>query len=210
MVEANSVIRGSQPAIGADVVTIRHGANVVFRNYLVDRPAHTEKLRAAEAVLDISVTVAKPVRDVWPVFCDFNSWMNRFGYVWDEVPANKENDYAYLGNVGTSNDLKYGAQTKNQYVIRKVIQEQLICFDSFPYQVPDRDVVFTGHNLMSMREADGKTQISIFMEHTWYSETVRLEELRAEARKVMFEDAVAFWRDYFIPDLLSLIGTGCQ
>lgn len=209
MASTDRVIRDSQSAIGADVVTTKYGTNIVFRNYLVDRPAHTQKLRAAEAVLDITIVVAKPVRRVWPVFANFNLWMNRFGYIWDEVPAEKENDFAYLGNVGTSNDLKYGTQgAKTKYVVRKVIKEQLIYFDSFPYRLRDRDVVFTGHNLMSMREANGQTEISIFMEHTWYSETATLEDLRAEARTVMFDDAVAFWRDYFIPDLISLIDVG--
>lgn len=207
---ANNASKAAESAIGTDIVTIKHGDNVSFRSYLVDRPAPSERLRAAEAALDITITVARPVSAVWPVFSNFNLWMSRFGYVWDDgVPAEKENGFATLRNAVAAKDLAYGAEgSTNRYVVRKVVKEQLILFDSYPYRPKDKDLVFTGHNLMSLNEAGGKTTISVFMEHTWYSETLPLEALRAEGRKLMFEDGVAFWRDYLIPDLLAGIAAG--
>lgn len=198
----------AEPAIGTDVVTISHGDNVVFVNYVVERPAHTPQLKAVEAVLEVRLSVPHPVRRVWPVFIDFNAWMNRFGYVWEFLPAKRENQYAYLGNIGTANDIKYATETRTKYVVRKVIPEQLIYLDSVPLPIAGKDGVWSGHNVMSLREQDGRTEISVFMEHTWYSPTMSLGELRAEARGIMFDIAVAFWRDYFVPDLLSLIETG--
>jgi len=206
---ANTANQENESAIGADVVITSHGTNVVFRNYMVDRPAHTKNLRAVEAITDISMKVSHPVRRVWPVFKNFDLWMNRFGYAWDGLPADNENNYVYLRNTGASNDLKYGSDgSRTKYVVRKVIPEQLIYFDSVPVPLVDKNGLWTGHNLMSMKEENGQSVISIFMEHTWYSETMTIEELRAEARWAMFEASVVFWQNYFIPDLTSLIETG--
>lgn len=197
----DNTIQENESAIGTDVVTVRAG-KALFRSYLVDRPSPAQRFHAVEAVLEITLTVAQPVRKVWPIFKNFNAWMNRFGYVWDELPAENENRFVHLRNA------KVPASPRNRYLVRKAVQEQLVYFDSFPYRLGANDSVFTGHNLMSVRDDHGQTEISIFMEHTWYSQTVKVDELRAEARKLMFEDAVAFWRDYFIPDLVSLIETG--
>lgn len=205
----NTADQRNEPAIGVDVITTKHGSNVVFRNYIVERPAHSKTLRGVEAVLDITITLSRPVREVWPVFKDFNLWMNRFGYAWDGLPADNENHYVYLGNTRSSNNLKYGSEgSKTKYVVRKVIPEQLMYWDSLPVPLVDKDGVWTGHNLVGMQEANGQTRLSIFMEHTWYSETMTVEELRAEARWAMFDAVLAFWRDYFIPDLISLLETG--
>jgi len=205
----SSTLHRPHEAIGNDVVATKHGDNVVFRNYLVDRPGHTKGLRAAEAVLEVLITLPYPVGKVWPVFKNFNAWMNRFGYVWDGLPAEKENDFVYLGNTGSSNDMSYGSDgSRTKYVVRKVVPEQLIYFDSLPLPLVGKDGVWTGHNLMSLHGKDGITEISVFMEHTWHSETMTIEELRAEARAIMFGAALEFWRDYFVPDLTCLLKTG--
>ena len=80
-------------AIGNDVVIRKHGADVVFKNYMIDREAHTERLKSVDTVLDISISIAEPVSKVWAVYKDFNSWMSRFGYVWDRLPADHENEF---------------------------------------------------------------------------------------------------------------------
>lgn len=198
-----------QAAIGTDVVTVKHGDNVEFRSYLVDRPGHTASLKAAEAVLEVSISLAHPVKRVWPIFRNFDRWMNRFGFVWDGLPAERENRFAYLANKGTANDMDYGSDgSRTQYVVRKVIPETLIYFDSLPLPLVGKDGVWTGHNLMSLVEEGGATKIAIFMEHTWYSQTLTIEQLRAEARSIMFDVAVAFWRDYFVPDLIAAVEAG--
>jgi hypothetical protein len=196
----------NRSAIGTDVVVTRHGDNVTFRNYLVERTAHTASLRSVEAVLEISIVVAHPARRVWPVLKNSNLWMKRFGYEWDGIPGDNENNYISLGNTGSANDLKYGTGGhRTVYVVRKVIPEQLIYQDSLPIRMLDKDCVWSGHNLTSLREDSGRSTINVFMEHTWFSESLSLEALRNEARGAMFGSAVGFWRDYFIPDLLSLI-----
>lgn len=194
-----------ESAIGTEVVTMEHGPNALFRSYFVERPAHTRQLRAAEAVLEVTVKVPHPARQVWPIFTNPNLWMKRFGYVWDSLPVDNENNYVYLGNTGAANDLSYGTgDHKTRYVVRKVIPEQLIYLESLPLAVVGKDCVWSGHNLLTLSAEEGMTKVCSFMEHTWYSETIGIDELRAEARSVMFGSAVGFWRDYFIPDFLAL------
>lgn len=196
-------------AIGTDVVVTRHGDNVVFRSYVIERPAHTKSLRSVEAMLEVTILVPYPARRVWPYVKNANLWMHRFGYEWDGIPADNEDRFVSLGNTGSANDLKYGTGgNRTQYVVRKVIPEQLIYQDSLPIRMLDKDAVWSGHNLTSLKEENGQTMINVFMEHTWFSETLSTEELYQEAKGAMSGAAVGFWRDYFIPDLLSLIETG--
>jgi len=195
-------------AIGTEVSIERSGPSM-FRSYVVERPTPASDLHAVEGVLDVSVKLSYPAKKVWPVFKNFDSWMNRFGYVWQGLPADNENNYVYLGNSLAANDLKYGSGgSTNTYIVRKVIEEKLLYFDSLPYKVLDKDSMFTGHNLMTLNEEGGQTEISIFMEHTWYSKTMELKSIEAEARQIMCVAVPAFWRDYFIPDLISLVESG--
>jgi hypothetical protein len=139
--------------------------------------------------------------------------VGKAGIVVDRTPnasfkyylADNEDGFVYLANKAGANDLKVGSDgSRTKYVVRKVVPEHLIYFDSLPLAIVGKDGVWTGHNVMSLREREGRTEVSVFMEHTWYSETVSIEELRADAKKVL-EGGIAFWRDYFIPDLLSLV-----
>jgi hypothetical protein len=186
--------------IGADLETVKDGDNVTFTKYLVDRPMPLKGLLAAEAVVDICMTFEKPVGVVWPIFKNFNLWMNRYGYVWSAIPADEENGIVYLGN--RSNE--FGTNTP--YVIRKVIPECLIYLESLPHALPGKNAYWTGHNVVNLREVGGRTVITSFMEHTFFSHELPVEELRKIAADLMFEKgAIGFWRNYFIPDLRSLI-----
>jgi len=179
--------------------------NVQFKYYVADRRAQTARLRAAEICLEVSLILPHPVREVWPIFADFNRWQGRFGFVWDGLPANNEDHVLHLSNTPGANDLNYdldGART--EYIVRKVVPESLIYFDSLPEAVTGKDCVWTGHNVMSLKEEHGQTRITIFMEHTWYSETMSIEDLRAEAKGVL-DSGLDFWRDYFIPDLIAAV-----
>ena len=119
-----------------------------------------------------------------------------------------ENKFVYLKFRSSANDAKSGDEgPKSKYVVRKVIPGQLVYFDSQPVPLPGKDGVWSGHNLMAMHEENGRTTISVLMEHTWYSETMSFEELHADAKGAL-GGAVAFWRDYFVPDLISLVETG--
>jgi hypothetical protein len=193
-------------ATGPEIFTVQTSPNVLMKYYFADRPAHTPALRAAECALDITITLKQPASEVWPVFRNFDVWMRRYGFIWESIPADNQDNFVYLGD-GNSSSGDGSDGTKTKYVVRKVVPQQLIYFDSLPLPIVGKNGVWTGHNLMSMREEAGQSTISIFMEHTWYSETMSLEELRHEAKQAVLADngGFAFWRDYFIPDLISLI-----
>ena len=201
---------GYQPnagPVGGGVVLTDAGSNAKFKFYTADRPGHTAALRATEIVLDITITLTRAVREVWPVFKDFNLWMNRFGLFWDRLPADSEDGYVHCeGKTGDRILDEEPDAPPTKYIVRRVIPERLIYFDSLPYPIGrGKDGVWTGRNLMTLHGDQGKTTIAIFMEHTWYSETMSIRELRKEAQSVL-EAGVAFWRDYFIPDLSAAVG----
>ena len=191
--------------LGSGVTNIDVPPNAIFKVYTADRPAPTPRLRATENVIDVSITLAYPVKQVWPIFKEFDLWMNRFGYYWDGVPANNEDNIVSLVNKPGANDYKYsknGAQPR--YIVRKVIPEQLIYFDALPCPLPDIDGTWTGHTVVSLREEAGQTKITFFMEHTLYSDTVGLDVLCAEVKQGL-PNIIAFWRDYFVRDLNQAI-----
>ena len=197
-----SSYRPDSAAEGHGSVRLDHGPHASFTYYCADRPAHTKRMRAAEAVLDIAINIPQPLHLVWPVFKDFNVWMNRFGYFWDQAPAENEHGYVYLsGERPAPSKPEYGVK----YIVRKVIPQRLIYFDSMPAPIDGNQGVWSGHNVMSLdEEAEGLTRVSIFMEHTWYSETISIEELRAVGKQSL-EAAIAFWRDFFVVDLIAAL-----
>jgi hypothetical protein len=195
----STIESNSNEVIANGVTTINVPPNAVFKRYTADRPP-LGRLKTSEFVLDVAIAVTHPVKDVWPIFKDFNAWMSRYGYFWDDVPADNENRIVSLGNKG-DNENKYGREGASaKYIVRKVIPGQLIYFEMMPLSLMGKDGILLGHTVVSMTEACGRTNIVFFMEHTFCSETASIEELRAEAKNGV-EAVVAFWRDYFIADL---------
>jgi hypothetical protein len=209
-----SVIAESERAgpVGDGVVVRSVAPNARFKFYTADRPAQSTRLRAAEISLDVSITLARPLRAVWPVFKDFNLWMNRFGYFWDRVPADSEDRFVHLGSKAGINDLTHHAPPERRaqptrYIVRQVIEGRLIYFDSLPMPIATKDGkegTWTGHNLFSLHEEGGHTRVAIFMEHTWYSESMTTEELREEGQRAL-DAGLEFWREFFIPDLVLAV-----
>jgi hypothetical protein len=182
-------------------MTIKHGDNVDFRTYLVERQMPIEGLSAVEAVVDVSLRFALPVGKVWPAFKDWNSWMSRYGYRWTANPADEENNIVYLEST-TGTDFGTGIP----YLVRRVIPEHLIYLESLQQPLATGNGFWTGHNVASLREEGEETRITVYMEHTFLSQELSVEELRQIASELMFEKGgIGFWREYFVPDLESLL-----
>jgi hypothetical protein len=192
--------------VGSGVVLSKPSPNMSFKTYLADRPGPLGRSWGAEMAFDVTMTLPYPVGRVWEVFKDFNRWMGRFGYEWDGILGNKEDNFVSLGNKPGANDLKWQDGLRIKYIVRKVVPERLIYLDSPPAPIedPSKNGFWEGHNLMMLHEEGKRTKIVVFIEHTFYSETMSLEELRAEAGG-WAESGVAFWRDYFIPDLFAAV-----
>jgi hypothetical protein len=189
-----------QSGIGADVATSKHGPNVEFFRYLVDRPTPVPGLVSTEAVVDVRMSFAHAVRDVWRIVRDFNLWHHRYGYEWSGVIGEEENNIVYLSNKKNNN---FG--TRIPYIVRRVIPERLIYQESLPHPFPDNSGFWSGHNVLSLWEEGGGTKMTCFMEHTFFSQRLSSEELRKITADLMFEQGIGFWKEYFIPDLQTLI-----
>jgi hypothetical protein len=191
--------------VGEGITTIDAPPNAVFKVYATNRPAPTPEINVAENVIDVSITLPYSVDRIWPIFQDFNLWMNRFGYFWDQVPAVSEGSIVSLTNKPGSNDYKYGKKgPPARYIVRKVIPKHLIYFDALPKQLPDIDGKWNGRTVVSLRQESERTRIEFFMEHTYYSRTASREALLAEAKGCL-PSIVAFWRDYFVHDLTEAV-----
>jgi hypothetical protein len=198
----------SDGPVGSGIIVSSPSPNVEFKAYLADRPAPNGRW-GAEMSIDITILLDHPVCEVWPVFKDFNRWQSRFGYEYDGVIGDKEDQFVYLGNRAGANDLKWQEGLRFQYIVRKVVPGRLIYMDSAPAPIEDtsKHGVWEGHNVFMLFDEDQTTKVVIFIEHTWYSATMTLEELRAEAKGTM-DGGLVFWRDYFIPDLISTVASG--
>jgi hypothetical protein len=196
-----TVHRKDEGAVGKGVVLGNPLPNMASKCYLADRQGHSSRIRAAELVVEYTITIPHPVRVVWPIFRNFNLWQSRFGYIYDSVPT--EDSFMSL-TVRTKPGVLEWEEGRVTYVVRKVVPERLIYMDNEPSPFPGKDCVWTGHNVMSLYEEGGITKILIFMEHTFSSETMSIQELRAET-KGMVDSGLVFWRDYFVPDLVSAV-----
>jgi hypothetical protein len=196
--------------VGGDgITTIDVPPNAMFKLYYADRAAPPNgRLQAVENVMDVLVTLAYPLEKVWPIFKDFDLWQNRWGFYWDSVPANNENNIVTIVNKAGANDYKYGKEgygkEGTRYIVRKVIPEQVIYFDALPTPLVGIDGCWTGHNVVSLREDRGQTKISFLMEHTMFSATAALDALRTELKQAI-TTVIGFWRDYFIPDINAAV-----
>lgn len=178
---------------------LEHGPHKFYR-YMDVRPLPVEGLLSVEAVVDVHLKFSHPVKEVWRVMRDFNLWHNRYGYQWSGVIAEQENNIVYLNNkAGTS----YGE--KIPYIVRRVVPERLIYQESLPQPFPDGKGFWTGHNVLSFWEEGGKTNVTVYMEHTFFSQQLSIEELRKFTADLMFGHGVTFWKDFFIADLEALL-----
>jgi hypothetical protein len=187
--------------VGDGVLLRKAGPELLIKQYFADRPGHTDRAQAAELVVDITLKVSHPVADVWPVFKDFNRWMGRYGLLWDKTPADHEDGYVSLGGSG---DLRAEERARSIYIVRKVIPGQLIYFDSQPLPLEGKEGVWTGNNIFSLHQVGTHSVLNFYMEHTCYSETLGIEELRTWGREVVASGLV-FWCDYFVPDLIAAV-----
>jgi len=185
-------------AMGPNVVTAGYGDNVVIKSFVVERPTVIKGLSAIEGVIEISWRIPRPARDVWVYLKDSNSWQNRYGYYWDGIVGDEEGYIVHLSDKTNH----YGAGIP--YFVRKVVPERLIYLESPWLPTAQQDGAWSGHNVIALDERNGESLIAIFMEHTWQSQAQSVESLRQTVQAAV-DAAMTFWREYFIPDLESLV-----
>jgi uncharacterized protein YndB with AHSA1/START domain len=172
---------------------------------------HTDAGVVAGGVWSVIFTIDRPAKQIWPYFKDFNLWMNSYGYYWPGVMGDmytrEERDFekgTFRITVKKPNET---AQEFNHYQLLSVIPEHLIVF----YQpILEGDVhggVSPGFNVFMLNEHDGKTIVTITMEHATRARD-KSEEEAVEAWREIAQKVHRFWRDIFVPNLKKLAYEG--
>ena len=159
----------------------------------------------AGANLVIAVTIDSPVKDVWPYFKNFNTWGNKTGYYyWDAS-----------GKPGIHGDMKgkvvrLGPKEGGglEYVVHTVIPHRLIGKKEIPREVDG--VLYSGDHAFILTERNGKTMITMVMQHTNRASHKTEEELLKEWTPFIprLSQENNYFLDGFIPELRAAVKTG--
>jgi hypothetical protein len=174
-----------------------------YYSYVIDAGLVVGVTLSAMCVID------RPVKEVWPVYKDFNLWQNSYDHHYSGVVGDLE---------GQTFSLRIGEFEIPGYRVIRVIPEYLIVFDQLiPEKWPD---IFPGLGLVSpgfmsfgLDEYEGETHIAVFMEHA--SVMARTQDIETTTEddaigpwRPMMTDGVRKWRDVFIPNLKELVYEG--
>lgn len=168
----------------------------------------TEAGLVAGTEFSVQFTLDGSPSEVWPIFRDWNQWMNSYGYFWPGV----------LAETYSSEDLDLGTQLYHltvrlegepefqagPYVTVRVIPEHLLVqFQPILADGPHNGLS-NGFHVFMLNDQGDKTLITANMEHA--TRTTGKTEEEALAELVEFAPkGLAFWRDIFIPNLKRLV-----
>jgi hypothetical protein len=180
----------------------------------------------AGSILNVMFTIDRPVSEVWPYFKDFNLWQNSYDHYYSEVVGDLDEGQTFsISSTPNTPGLHH-------YEVVRVIPEQTIVLSQpvppdEPNGAPDADRsgesgtwkghrlpgtggVSPGFHVFVLTHDDGKTVITVMMQHA--SLMARGESAReitpAEAVDSWREigaDGVMKWRDIFIPNLKKIV-----
>jgi hypothetical protein len=202
---AGGVVRNFQVHQGPTRVEGDLHLNRQFFTYEIDAGL------VAGSLLSVMFTIERPARDVWPYFKDFNLWQSQLSHFYSGVLGDLEGEEFFL----TLDKSKRGWR----YEVLRVIPEHLLVF-SQPFPEPGEDISVPGHGVVSpgfhvfmLNEHDGKTIVTILMQHA------SLMADPSEAKDMTVEEALApwsglgtegvrKWAEDFVPKLRELIDEG--
>jgi hypothetical protein len=159
--------------------------------------------------ISVSFVLDASAAAVWPYVSDFNLWQNAYGYFYSGVLNELYRDETLqLGTETFRITVKLPGEPEwptGDYVVLRVIPEHLIAL----YQPPDDSTggVSPGFHVVMLNERDGRTTVSLTMEHALRTAGQTAEEAVA----FWHENAVEvnrFWHEIFIPNLRELIRKG--
>ena len=155
--------------------------------------------------LSVKFTIDASAAELWPYFKDFNSWFNGYGYYFKGEPG----DGVAIGDM-EGQMMRLGSSAKGPwglaYTIDRVVPRHLMVFT----EIPRRHDGFTafGYHSMMLTEYEGKTLVTVFMQHASRSGIKSIEEMLAPWRQLeasVLTEENNFWLDILIPKLRSLV-----
>lgn len=153
----------------------------------------------------IKFVVDAPAEDVWSHFKDFNAWFNVHGYYLKGEPGD---GLAVPGDM-EGQMMRLGSSPKGPwslaYTIDKVIPKHLVVLTEIPRK--HKDYISFGYHVFMLTEYDGKTMVTVFMQHATRSADKTAEEMLIGPRNFMntLSQKENFWTDVLIPKLRSLV-----
>jgi hypothetical protein len=149
---------------------------------------------------NVMFTVDRLARDVWPHLKDFNRWQNSYGHYYSGVVGDLEGKTFRLGSAPDETG-------PHQYLVRRVIPEHLIVLlQVIPEHGSAGDINPDCHVFM-LNEHNGRTVVTVLMEHASLSNGKTEEEALRPWREVAPESQRK-WQDIFIPTLKQLVYQG--
>lgn len=160
----------------------------------------------AGATIDLTCTIDRPARDVWPYFKDHTLWQDAYNHYYSGVLGDLEGG-TFMINTEPRD------WPKHRYDVLRVIPEHVIIVNQ---PVPDDDYsVAPGHPsggvnpgvmVFMLSEYGGQTVVNVFMEHRFRTKTMSEDE--ALGTFWWMPDALLKWREVFIPALKMLVDHG--
>jgi len=161
--------------------------------------------------MSVMFTIDRSAKEVWPYLKDFNLWQNSYDYYYTGVVGDLYSSQE--GNLGEKT-FRIGSKPNNpeslypfEYKVLRVIPERLIVIFQPVPEDGSNGGVSPGFHVFMLSEHDGKTVVTIEMEHANRSQGKTEEEAVGIWREAAPE-IERFWRDIFIPDLKKLVHKG--
>lgn len=158
----------------------------------------------AGAATNVMFTINRPASQVWAVLKDFNRWQNEHKYFYSGVLGDLE---------GKSFSLSVGVNEPkpHYYEVVKAIPEYLLILnqpvlpEGESAGFPGRGGVSPGFHVFLLNEHDGRTTVTVYMEHSTKAnetdENAALAPWRERAKTIW----LGRWRDDFIRSLKAEI-----
>lgn len=165
----------------------------------------TDKGLVAGVSVNVLFTLQRPARVVWPIISDFNVWQN-LGTAHSYSGILRELEGKSFGLHVGPNDRR-----PHYYEVVKVIPEYLIVInqpipaDGSSAGYPGKGGVSPGFHVFMLNEHEGRTTVSIYMEHSAIADSADAEEALAPWRESRAPAYLSKWRDEFIPSLKNLV-----
>lgn len=200
----------SAPAISE--ISLRQSDGATIR-----RVVYSYSDGAAEVVgtkTSVLFTLNRPVKDVWPVFRDFNKWQNAAGLFYSGEFGDQEGKLEFMMRQRD----KPSIDTTQAFIVEHIIPQSAIVLYSPLWEATDEHgrklgSRHEGKNVFMLTEVDGTTIVTAAMEHAYHyhgPEARRRAEEALSQRVKTAQDAKKsgakdIWESDFIPALRALL-----
>ena len=151
---------------------------------------------------NVMFTIDRPAKDVWLYVKDFNLWQNSYGYYYSGVVGDLEGESFHI-------TVKKGNESLGSYpykVLRAIPEYLIVAFEPIA-EDGSNGGINSGFHVFVLNEHDGKTTVTVLMEHGSRTRDMTEEEALDPFRK-QAPESHRFWRDILIPTLKKLIYQG--